>query len=66
MVIRFGSINDRQIDALTMIKNSPADTTWRITTCRDAGSALYGRRQADHFVRASLPITEYDIWAVRQ
>jgi DNA modification methylase len=66
MVIRFGSINDRQIDALAMIKNSLADTLWRIVTCRNAGSALHGRRQADHFVRARMPITEYDIWTVKR
>jgi hypothetical protein len=66
MVIRFGAINDRQIDALTMIKKSLANTPWRVTTLRSAGCARHGRRQADHFVPARMPITEYDIWTVRQ
>jgi hypothetical protein len=66
MVIRFGAINDRKVDALSMVKNSLAGTQWKLTTCHNAGSALRGRRQADHFVPARAPITEYDIWAVKE
>jgi len=64
MIIRFGAINDRDIDALALLKQSLSDTGWRITNCRNAGSASQGRRQADHFVTAEDAITEYDVWTM--
>lgn len=63
LVIRFGAINDRKIDALELAKDSLMDTPWRVLTTRRAGTALGGKRQADHFVPAKAPIEEYDIWA---
>jgi hypothetical protein len=66
MVIRFGAINDRTIDALAVLKDSLMDSGWRITTSRDAGTAAVGRRQADHFGSAGDAITEYDVWTIRE
>lgn len=66
MVIRFGGITDRQTNAIELIKNSIIDSSWRITTLRQAGSATEGRRQADTFLRIKTkPIVEYDVWAER-
>ena len=47
MVMRFGAINDR--------KDSLGGTGWRLQTCRRAGSASAGRRQAGLFVNAKGP-----------
>ena len=66
MVIRFGAINDRSVDALAVLKRSLANTSWRITKSRDAGTALSGRRQADYFVSAGDAISEYDVWTIRE
>lgn len=67
MVIRFGGITDRNVDPLALIKGSLADTGWRITTARRAGSAKEGKRQADTFLRnRTKPIVEYDVWATKQ
>jgi hypothetical protein len=66
MVIRFGAINDRDIDARTMIRESLTGTQWKIVTCHHAGSASAGRRQADHFAPASDAILEYDVWTVNE
>jgi len=63
LVIRFGAINDRRIDAQALVKDSLRHTPWRLRACRCAGSASRGKRQADHFVHANSPIREYDMWA---
>jgi hypothetical protein len=63
LVIRFGAINDRKVDALTLAKKSLQDSPWLITSARRAGTASTGKRQADHFVPAKAAIEEYDIWA---
>jgi hypothetical protein len=64
MVIRFGAINDRKVDPREMITDSLNGTGWRLQTCRQAGSASAGRRQADSFVKAKGALEEYDFWAV--
>lgn len=67
MVIRFGGITDRRANPLDIIKNSLSESGWRIQTIKEAGSATKGKRQADAFLRnKTAPMTEYDIWAVRQ
>ncbi len=67
MVVRFGGITDRHAEPLALLKRSLAGTGWRITRVRNAGTAWEGKRQADSFLRRrSRPITEYDVWAVRQ
>ncbi len=63
LILRFGAINDRKVDALELAKRSLHGTSWRIVTARKAGTAAIGKRQADHFVAAKAPIEEYDIWA---
>lgn len=67
MVIRFGGITDRRANPLDLIKSSLADSGWRVTTIKEAGSATEGKRQADAFLRTkSKPMVEYDVWATRQ
>jgi hypothetical protein len=67
MVIRFGGITDRRANPLDLIKKSFVDTGWQISTVREAGSAMEGKRQADSFLRIkSKPMVEYDVWAARK
>lgn len=67
MVIRFGGITDRRADPLDLVKTSLTNSGWRIIAARKAGTATEGKRQADSFLRSrSNPMTEYDIWAVKQ
>ncbi|MCS6983976.1 MAG: site-specific DNA-methyltransferase [Leptospiraceae bacterium] len=64
MVIRFGSIPQRKIDGLQLIRDSLKDTPWQITGIHDAGSASNGLRQANSFLRQkSQAKMEHDIWA---
>jgi DNA methylase len=64
LVIRFGAINYRKLDPLDVIRQSLLDSGWRIVNIQPAGSALRGKRQAEHFVRSKgLPIEEHDILA---
>jgi SAM-dependent methyltransferase len=66
LVIRFGGINDRHADPLTIIKSSLAESPWRILTINSAGTASAGRRQALAFASSQRePRSEYDVWAVR-
>jgi hypothetical protein len=63
MVIRFGTINDRPVDPVSLIKESLGDTGWRITTIRSAGTALDGKRQAATFVQTDKPFnSEIDVY----
>lgn len=65
MVIRFGAINDRKVDALELLRYSLHDSGWEITEVQPAGSASWGRRQALHFSPpAKGAIEEYDVWGV--
>lgn len=67
LVIRFGGIADRNADPLDIAKDSLADSGWRITTIKQAGTATEGKRQANAFLRtASMPLEEFDIWAVKR
>src|SRR2546425_3633411 len=49
MVIRFGAINDRKVDAIWLLKHSLQDSGWQVSSVQSAGSAAHGRRQALHF-----------------
>ncbi len=65
LVTRFGSINDRKVDAHELIRASFKDSGWRITTIRSAGTAQRGKRQAESFFRRlSEPNEEVDVYAV--
>jgi DNA modification methylase len=67
LVCRFGSINDRDVEALHLFKNSIDGTNWRIQTIKNAGSASKGRKQASYFLNSPhISKTEYDIWAIWQ
>jgi DNA methylase len=64
LVVRFGGINDRKADPLTIIKDSFNETDWKIARIENAGSASHGRRQALHFATAHTdPREEHDLWA---
>jgi hypothetical protein len=64
LVVRFGGIRDRNIDPIDVIKWSLRDGGWRLCTIRDAGSADFGKRQANAFLTTqSKPMGEYDLWA---
>ncbi|HEV2581890.1 MAG TPA: DNA methyltransferase [Ktedonobacteraceae bacterium] len=65
MVIRFGAINDRKVDALELLKQSLYGSGWEITDVQSAGSASSGHRQALHFSPSrKSAIEEYDVWGV--
>jgi len=67
LVVRFGGINDRKVEPLSLLKASLSDSGWRITEVRAAGSALRGKRQAVHFSgQQHTPLAEYDVWAVSE
>src|SRR5262249_48342644 len=65
LVCRFGGIHDRKQDCIDILKSSFRDSGWRLTTIRDAGSALNGRRQAAQFGddQQTHPRQEYDVYA---
>ena len=65
MVIRFGQLPYRNVDAFEILQDSLSGTPWRIQTRCQAGSASKGRRQADHFGIVSAPKKEFDLWAVK-
>lgn len=64
LVIRFGSINTRNVDAVEIIKGSLDNTKWGIDRIESAGFSSQGRRQAIHInSKIKAPREEYDIWA---
>jgi hypothetical protein len=67
LVCRFGGIHDRQQDCIEILKNSFQGSGWKLTTIKDAGSALDGRRQASQFGtdQKKHPRKEYDVYARR-
>lgn len=67
LVVRFGGINDRKADPLSIIKASLAETPWEMATIKAAGTASSGRRQAVGFASEQAEAkSEYDIWALRR
>ena len=65
MVVRFGAINDRKVDALELLKLSLQGSGWEIVNVQSAGSASRGRRQALHFAPSGKgAIEEYDVWGI--
>jgi hypothetical protein len=66
MVIRFGSIASRCVDSLRLIKSSLSGSGWKIMHIKQAGSASWGKRQADTFLgEHRQAIEEYDVWAIK-
>ncbi len=64
LIVRFGGINDRNVDPLSILRHSFADSGWQIEKEESAGSASAGRRQALHFSNVNkTPIEEFDVWA---
>ena len=65
MVMRFGSVPERDRDAVEIARMSLAGSPWRLSTIRDAGNASQGKRQVAHFVGGSTgsPRGEFDLWA---
>lgn len=65
LVIRFGGINDRDVDTVELLKLSLADSGWRLRTVVPAGDADTGRRQARQFLKdRPSPKAEHDFHAV--
>lgn len=66
LVCRFGGIQERKQEPLTLLKASLREGGWHITTIRHAGSALDGKRQATQFGERARnqPRPEYDIYAL--
>jgi len=63
LVIRFGAINDRKVDSLSLLKQSLQNSGWDIKTINSAGTASSGKRQALQFSHPSKgAIEEHDIW----
>jgi hypothetical protein len=64
LVVRFGGINDRKEQPLTLLKESLHESGWHINTALPAGDATHGKRQADQFLGAGEEaIAEYDVYA---
>lgn len=64
LIVRFGGINDRKADPLSILSQSFTDSGWQIEKAESAGSASAGRRQALHFSNVSKnAIEEFDVWA---
>lgn len=63
IIVRFGGINDRKADPLTIIQQSFKDTNWVIQEIKSAGYSSEGHRQALHMGSNKKPLEEYDIWA---
>src|SRR6266545_720982 len=49
LVIRFGGIDDRNVDHFALLKISLVDSGWKLETTISAGDANRGRRQARQF-----------------
>lgn len=65
LAIRFGGINDRDVDHVELMKESLRNSGWRLQTIVEAGDADAGRRQANQFLQNSTtPKTEHDFYAV--
>lgn len=67
MVIRFGSIRNRDVAPKELIRASLRETGWRVTRILGAGTAEKGKRQANAFLREdkkSEPLEECDVWAI--
>lgn len=63
MVIRFGSINDRPVDAMKLTRAALRESGWKIDQVRSAGIASAGRRQLQSFATTLQPARiEYDVW----
>lgn len=65
LVIRFGGINDRKADPLSIIRASLEGSGFELQSVASAGSAANGQRQALHFSRPSVQAREeHDLRAV--
>lgn len=67
MVIRFGALPSRALNATELIKDSirSANCGWRILTVRDAGVAPSHKRQASQFqINSGRSVAEADIYAI--
>jgi DNA modification methylase len=67
MVVRFGAIRDREVDAKELIRLSLKDSGWKVQSVFAAGTAENGKRQARSFLAGQYePMNEYDVWARRR
>lgn len=66
LIVRFGRINDRRVDPLSVLQESLEHSGWQITSIESAGTAATGKRQARHFTVTGDAIEEHDVWAARR
>jgi hypothetical protein len=67
LVCRFGALPTCQKEPRDLFRRSlaEANSRWRITTIRDAGTSQHGRRQCDQFgTGKNKPVEEIDVYAV--
>lgn len=65
LVVRFGSINDRSVDHVALMKEALDGSGWRLQTIVEAGDANKGKRQANQFqLNNSSPRPEHDFYSV--
>ncbi len=64
MVVRFGSIGSRSLDARELLVASfeASEAPWEIYRTTSAGSAIQGKRQANLMAASSPPKAEYDFF----
>lgn len=64
LVIRFGSIASRQVNARALLSQSfkKSQHHWRITKTIQVGTASEGKRQADVMGTTSVALAEYDVY----
>jgi hypothetical protein len=66
LLFRFGSINDRPVDARSLALASVNSSGWHVRTVTAAGFSDQGRRQAASFSSTMAPpIEEFDVWCAR-
>lgn len=66
LVVRFGSLSSRPIDAIAIMKSSLCGSGWRLQTVKRAGASTAGRRQAAQFRSPGEAREEFDFWCVRE
>ncbi len=65
LVARFGGIDDRKADPLSLIEMSFDGSGFELRTITPAGSASTGQRQDLHFSRSNAQAREeHDVWAI--
>jgi hypothetical protein len=66
LIIRFGGIHDRDAEPMAVLKNSLANSGWKMRTAKAVPDSDSGRRQVLQFqAEPKKAITEYDVYCHR-